>query len=705
MVAAAVALAAVPTGARAASGPPAYELVSPVDKGATDVSAGGTATADGNAFSYSSFGTYPGNDSADFATMYRGDRTSTGWTTTSLSPRQVLPNRTSLATSINPQDFSADLSTLYGVPFAGPSPLVPEDLNTSVDVYSGTAGGVTHWLTPGLDPAAPGNSVYAGRSDDNRVVVFESTKQILPGVPGGIKQVYALVDGTPQLVSSVGGAPATSDAQYGGGRTVYYSYAPADRRAVSADGSRIFFTVDNQLYVRIDDERTVMVSASQVAGSVGDPAADGAQFNGASDDGHFVAFTSDSPLVDGATGGGLYGYDVDHGTLRLLAQTTMYASSPTVRTAPDGSRVYFTLSHAFEGEGSDFATNLWVVEADGSGRHFIGSLDGGDFAINTGGENQNDVAITPDGSRLAFASSATLGRYVHDGTTEVYVYDDDAQRLTCVSCPSGGQDPTGDASLRSPTNTWGVQPRNFTSGGGLLFETPERLTADDTDDQIDVYEYVDGRPRLVSTGTSTDTHFLDNSVDGSSIFLMTRDSLVAADDDHGYQDVYVVRDGGGFPAAPGTGCTGAACRPAPTPQVAPPGPGDTATAFDETPGSAPQTAPTFKVSSISAAAVRKLAHTGRLALKVRVSDAAVLTATGRAQIGKKRATVLSGTTHKLAAGTVTLTVRLSSAGRKALKRNGRLTVRLTVACSDTKRTSHATLVLRASKSTKKKSRS
>ncbi|WCB96735.1 hypothetical protein DSM104299_05501 [Baekduia alba] len=690
-------------GALAATAPRAYELVSPVDKGAADVGTGAGAMADGDAVAYVSYGAFPGTSNADFGTIYRSQRTGSGWTTDVLSPKQPFPANTSLATTFNPEDFSADLRTLYGIPFNAPGPMTPGDTNQSIDVYASTVGGELHWLSPGVDPSAPGDSVYQGRSDDNRHVVFESSKQILPDVPGGTNEVYELVDGAPRLVSTidVGGTmqPAPNGATYGGSRGSPYLYAPADRRAVSADGSHVFFTADTQLYVRLDGTTTKLVSASQVTGSVGDPAPSGAQFAGASDDGRFVTFVSQDPLVDGAVGGGLYAYRVDTGTLRLLAETDVGYPGGNVRTAPDGSRAYFITVHEFDGQGQDIFPNLWVVDADGT-RHFIATLSTGDTSLAIGGENQNLVAITGDGKKLAFESLANLTRYDAGGAREVYVYDDATQKLACASCPAGGADPAGDADLHNPNNYMNSVPRGFTTDGGLFFETPQALADADTDAKSDVYEYVGGRAELISTGTSTDTHYVDSSADGSSVFLLTRDSLVPADIDHGYQDMYVSRVGGGFPDTSTPGCSGAACRPGPSPQPAAPAAPGTATAFDVTPGTAGEPAPTFKVSAISAAARRGFARTGQLTLKVKVSGSAVLTATGRGQIGKQRVTIASGATHRLSAGSATLTVKLTSAAKRALVRSGRLTIRLTVACSDTTREVHATLVLHHANSTK-----
>jgi hypothetical protein len=693
------ATAALPAAAPAAAAQRAYELVSPADKASSDVLNGDVATADGDAVTYNTYGTLAGGQTAVYSTFYRSRRTASGWVAEQLSPTQTAQG-TSLATTAGAVDFTADLRTMWVTPVISNQPLSTDDHNNSLDVYASTVGGGLAWQSPGLDPSEPGDSLYAGRSDDGRHVVFESYKSIVPGVPGSpVGQVYEIAGGVTRLVSLIGGAPAAADAHVGGGRASAYLQIIPDRRAVSADGSVIFFNAGGELYARVGGDHTVLVSGSAVTGHEGDPSG-GANFEGAADDGHLVTFSSATPLVDGATDGGLYSYNLLDGSLHQLAETPTYQLA-VIKTAPDGARVYFETEQQLGGAGGSTGANLWVASTDGSGApRFIGAADPGDVALWGHGENYNRGAVSADGTRLAFASAADLTHYDSGGTTEVYVYDDATQTTSCPSCPSGGAAATGSASLSNPNNSIPTTPRTFTRDGHVFFETPQSLVRADGDDRTDVYEAApDGDVTLLTPGTAQDVHLVDNASDGSTVFVMTREALVPTDVDGGNTDVYAVRVGGGFPEPPAP-CAGSACR-GPESGVAPALPGTgTATAFDLTPGTAPATATTFKVSSISAAARRSFARTGALALRVRVGDTAVLTATGRGNVGRKVRTIASGRTHRLGAGTVTLTVRLTAAARRALARSGRLTVRLAVACSDSRKVARATLVL--TKTTNKK---
>jgi hypothetical protein len=695
-----VALLATPTLAHADAPARAYELVSPADKHATDVLTTVAATADGDAVVYDSFGTLADSPNAVFGTFYRSSRTATGWTTATLSPNPVVRSP-SLASSILPLDFSTDLRTMYGVALNAVLPMVPEDQNTLVDVYAFTGGGQSTWLSPGAGdgPGATGDSHYAGRSDDGRHIVFESSKQMLPDVPGGTNEVYERVDGHVRLVSAIDdqGTPAPTDATYGSGRAWIPSSTPGDRRAMSTDGSHIFFNADTQLYVRIDGTTTKRISTSRVTGQVGDPAPDGAEFVSASEDGERVIFTSRSPLLDSATGPALYRYDLRDDTLRLLTDTDTYYGGVS-RIAHDASRVYFGTIMQIGGQGELGANNLFVVGDDGVPR-LVATLGPGDLGTIFGqAENNNVAAISRDGLRLAFASPAQLTAYDNQGMSEVYVYDDGTRAVTCTSCPSDGAAPVGNATLRngSGNDPLLARPRTLTDDGGVFFETPQPLVAADDDDKIDVYEVKDDSPHLMSPDTKTDAHFVDATPDASTVFVQTRDALAPADIDGGYSDVYAWRVGGGFPVVTSPSCSGAACR---GPQAADPSssaPG-TETALDTAPGKPTAAAVTLRVSKIGSAAVRTFARTGKLRVRVRVSGTAVVTASGRGQIGKRTVTVAAGATNRAGTGAVTLAVRLTTAARKALTASGRLTVRLRFSAGAGTHPAHATVVLRKSR--------
>ena len=98
------------------------------------------------------------------------------------------------------------------------------------------------------------------------------------------------------------------------------------------------------------------------------------------------------------------------------------------------------------------------------------------------------------------------------------------------------------------------------AGTRLFFDTSDSLTAKDTNQDQDVYEWradgVAGCSRsqgcigLISSGRGADgASFVDASADSTDVFFLTDESLVASDP--GSTDLYDARVGGGYPDPPG----------------------------------------------------------------------------------------------------------------------------------------------------------
>lgn len=706
----ALAATAVPVAAASvATAPRAYEQVTPVDKHGADVDVGVEASDSGDDVAFMSLGAYGDTNNNVLTTVYGAHRSADGWTVATLSAPSSNPAPT-LADAIAPSDLSDDLRVAYWMTPGGTS-LAAGDRNAGYDVFSVTGGAAT-WLSPSpvLPDTAPGSAYYAGRSADGRHVVVESDKQLLPSVPGGTTRVYELVDGQPRVASvlpSGAPSPANPNASFGDGgtATAYLStYRPGDARAISADGRRIFFTVDGQLYVRVDGRSTELISASHVAGA-GSAAVNGAdaKFVTASADGGRVFFTASKPLTDDAVAGGLYAYDLDDDALELIAEADGTANSRisgVVRSAADGSRVYFVSTSALGTAGATAGRPNLFVGGDGAAPRFIATLSGGDASLWNTGELATTASISADGRRLAFATTAALTSAPTGGRAQVYEYAE-GSGLTCASCPPAGVTATAAASLRDLPGNQRTQPRGFAADGTLFFESADPLVAEDTDAAYDVYAYDADGVHLISAGTATDTHVVDVSADGRDVFLRTHDALVPGDTDGGYGDVYDARVGGGFPVAETpAACSGEACR-GPLP-ADPPAPGAPASLAARDASAAPAFAdapPAFSLARVSAASRAAFARTGKLSLSVKVSDTAVLSATATAKLrgARKATTVASATAGREGAGTARLALKLSSKARASLKRSGKLTVTVVVRCSDTKKTARTTLVLRQTK--------
>ena len=93
------------------------------------------------------------------------------------------------------------------------------------------------------------------------------------------------------------------------------------------------------------------------------------------------------------------------------------------------------------------------------------------------------------------------------------------------------------------TNDRGAQFEGASEDGTIVFfHTQEGLVASDTDGKFDIYERSGGTTKLVSTGPAggngnLDAFYRGSSADGSRVFFVTSESLVAADTDSS-TDVY-----------------------------------------------------------------------------------------------------------------------------------------------------------------------
>ena len=154
--------------------------------------------------------------------------------------------------------------------------------------------------------------------------------------------------------------------------------------------------------------------------------------------------------------------------------------------------------------------------------------------------------MTPDGRHAAFITKTKLGAY-NNGNAEMYLYDAEARKLTCVSCR-----PDGSPSISDTDGS--VDGRFITDDGRVFFATRDPLAATDADGIRDVYEYVAGRPQLISSGVGAveGTKFQPNGLvgvsgDGKDAFFGTYDTLVGQDQVGPFLKFYDARTGGGFP--------------------------------------------------------------------------------------------------------------------------------------------------------------
>lgn len=380
--------------------------------------------------------------------------------------------------------------------------------------------------------------LVAGTPDLAHVVVStcaaltaDATEVATPaGCDEGAQNLYEWSGGALRLLNVLpGGTSGTPGAGVG-----------AASGAVSADGSRVYFTLGEGLYLR-EGQTTRLVAES--------PA--GPRFEVASNDGGVAYLTE---------GGDLYRYVAAGGSLTAL--TAGGGVEGVLGAAPDGSRVYWAE-----------AGGLYLWEGAGA-TEIAGAAAATNWPPATG-----TARVSADGRRLLFVSAAELGGYPNEGEPEVYLYGPAGAvgaTLTCVSCNPTGERPLGGSSIPGAVAN-GVGGFDFykprvlsTSGSRVFFDTEDSLVSQDTNRRPDVYEWeaagegtcarAGGCVQLISTGrSSAPSTFLDASADGADAFFLTVESIDPVDP--GSADVYDDRIGGGFvvPTVP-TPCDGDACQ-------------------------------------------------------------------------------------------------------------------------------------------------
>ena len=175
-----------------------------------------------------------------------------------------------------------------------------------------------------------------------------------------------------------------------------------------------------------------------------------------------------------------------------------------------------------------------------------------------------DFQITPSGDDAAFPSALPLAGKEEETAdhTEVYRYDAPTEELDCVSCTPTGAPSAGEAGLAS-------NGLSITDEGRVFFITTDQLTAADTDNKQDVYEWEQPGAgncsesslsfsrqtkaclALISAGTSAfDSGLLGVDANGKDAYFFTRDTLVPQDKNGPTVKIYDAREGGGFPFEP-----------------------------------------------------------------------------------------------------------------------------------------------------------
>ncbi len=435
----------------------AYEMVSPLEKNGDGASfVDSRASVSGEAVAYFSPGGFAAPKSALLEGRYVSRRGVGGWSTQNVSPPYTDYRATALHNPPFGQSmFTPDLSS--GILTSLYTPLVGGQAVGYVNIYvadteDGSYQPVT-FIPPKEEykPFAEGSFDEGpqpeGASTDLGRVVFQQRASLCCGASPGRGHVYEWEDGRLSLVDVASEKGGKFEAEDNAGSSANFDEPAISGdpwRAVSADGSRVFFTagqereIFGQLYVRENPTSlvdgcgvsggacTVEVSASQR--SVPDPNGPRPAFyRDASVSGSQVFFTSRAELTNDADTGpednaaNLYDYDLETGVLTDLSVVTEMekvedpdgaAVLGLVTVSEDGSYVYFVANGVLAGgakEGNcrvDYGEGVLVggrtcslyVEHDGAGGweppRFIATLAGSNlhqFTLEHESENGDEA--------------------------------------------------------------------------------------------------------------------------------------------------------------------------------------------------------------------------------------------------------------------------------------------------------------------------
>ncbi len=596
--------------------------------------------------------TYPGASSAEagsgnvdrgLGNQWLSVRTSAGWAPKDISPPTSPGTHGSVPAPF--AWFSADLSH-SALQYFGPGTLAPGAPSPCRVLYGRDASG-TYSLMSGAGITAEhcGSPLFAGESEPStpsapRVTLFQTEAALTPGaiepakLPaerfahnefGGFEvlepclvgcNLYERSGDTVRQVNINEEGNPTSSANFGGYPEGQSSQWPTFKDAISADGSRIFWTNTEsskpaQLYVLIDDEKEVKISK-----------AESAEFWDASRDGRYAIYTE---------GGKLWRFDTDAMTAEELAGTGLEGEAPAVegvlgmnQSGEDAKYVYFVASNKLaENTNSHGASavagepNLYVYR--GGTISFIATLEIGDdqlgakiFAEEQAGDwvespGQRTAQVSPDGQHLLFQSLKPLTGYSNfDASSsrnvpEVFLYGASSGSVVCVSCsptneppdvPVGGEQTTNlplNVSTQSRTT-----PRTWMASNGsrVFFDSRQKLAAADHNGTNDVYEWeaegagscttkvparlTGGCIFLLSGGDKQDgAWLLETDSSGRDVFFEYRGQLGSASVSPDQNEIYDARVEGGFVSSTrgcggSEGCSSGEGAPSGAPSGSPP---------------------------------------------------------------------------------------------------------------------------------------
>lgn len=699
---------AVAVAAPASADPPAgraYEIVSPVDDPSGSMAGvrsdlvpmPGFASEDGDRLIYGAVSGLGSPWSGVSNAMIFGQRTATGWRARTAT---VSVDHGNTPTEIGRSDARDGLPTVdarsytFWAPNLGAVPVTGSVILPGI--YRATDDGTAPvWLTRPIDGVAPLpvegslNHVKTGVSAnrDRSTLAFASLAPLSAGAPAaGVSAVYASRAGRLELASRLtdGSVVPNSNLPCIEADETLPAVRAARCSPLAGEGRYVLFRVgaSEGIYVR-DLEQQATRQLTGVA--VGRPGV--SQLAAVGRDGDRAYFSLAGAMQE------------------ANLETGAVVPRPAITGQPfglsaDGRKMLFLAS--------DNTLRYWDGESSPGTSVPVGTVGATPVPVSTTAQQAVRLRVyrsQASGRTWIFGAVGSLDPVrpnATPNTLQLYRWSVGDAAPRCLSCaPVDGvartvginltvQEVVGTETLDDPSvlstafgSSFGDSSRNMAQAGRsvsddgrwILFDSPDRLVAADTNNVRDVYlwdgDAPDGRQlQLVTSGEgNAPSYALDIDRAGRNAFFSTREGLVPADRNGNY-DVYVARTGGGFPESPAS-CVGEACRPPviPDPPRGRVGSGDVGGG----PQAGPQQGPQRGTPKLRVRSVRTSPQ--RLTVRVDTPQAGRIRVTGKAVRSTSR-TAKRATTY-------TVRVPLSAATKRSVARGRTVRVHLRVTFTPT----------------------
>ena len=420
---------------------------------------------------------------------------------------------------------SSDGSTVF---FRTDEPLLAGDTDTSREVYQRT-GGVTTRVSKGT---VNGNGVFdasfQGATSDGSRIWFSTAESLLPGDTDAAIDLYERSGGLTTTQLSIGAI--------NGNGNIAVQFQDA-----SDDGSRVFFETEEALVAADTDAEddvyrwtggaTFLVSSGAINGN----GAFGASLEGLSADGARAFFETSEQLVAADTDVNRDLYERSGGVTTRVSAGAINGNgnfnASFVGASDDGTKVFFISGEPLVAADSDASSDIYERSAAVTTRISVGPAGG------NGAFDAHFQSVSPDGSTVYFQTSESLRASDTDAVQDVY--ERSGGNTSLVSVGNGAFTAVFEAATDD--------------GSAVVFSTTEQVIAGDEDVASDLYGAY-GPPDPVPTAASHSRYerlsagaaggngpfsiaTTDWSADGSRVFFLTEEPLVAGDTDAEY-DVY-----------------------------------------------------------------------------------------------------------------------------------------------------------------------